>query len=374
MSKTHISDLSDQKRLIYQALGERIPREEITTRINNDPASKELFESFSGADQEKIIGFLAGEQTLQILYDKFFKKILDPEEHRRRVEALLSAILGEKVEIMEVLPKEGIAITDGGSQVIMDIILRLSDGSTTAVEMQRLGYLLSGERTSCYLSDMIMRQYGKIRDEKGRSFSYKDMKTVNLIVIMEKSSPEFREVAPEYIHKRTVSYDSGARVKSLENVIYISLDTFREKHKNKIETELDAWLTFFTAERPDEVLGLLINRPGFLPMYQEITEFRRKPEEVIGMFSEALRIMDRNTTKYMIDELHDQLNAALQKETELSQALSDKKQTIDDQSRTIDDQSQTISELQQNNAELNQIIAELMERIRELEKKDSPLK
>ena len=46
------------------------------------------------------------------------------------------------------------------------------------------------------------------------------------------------EVAPEYIHKRTVSYDSGARVKSLENVIYISLDTFKEKHKNKIETEL----------------------------------------------------------------------------------------------------------------------------------------
>ena len=117
-------------------------------------------------------------------------------------------------------------------------------------------------------------------------------------------------------------------------------------------------------------------------MYQEITEFRRKPEEVIGMFSEALRIMDRNTTKYMIDELHDQLNAALQKETELSQALSDKKQAIDDQSRTIDDknriiddQSRTIDdqsriiddkdkvilELQQNITELNKMIAELMD-------------
>ena len=96
-------------------------------------------------------------------------------------------------------------------------------------------------------------------------------------------------------------------------------------------------------------------------MYQEITEFRRKPEEVIGMFSEALRIMDRNTTKYMIDELHDQLNAALQKETELSQVLSDKNRTIDDQSRTINDQSRVISELQQNNAELNKIIAELMD-------------
>jgi len=375
MSKTHISDPSDRQKLIDQALGERIPREEITARINNDPASKELFELFSGEDQEKIIAFLAGEQTLQILYDKFFKKILDPEEHRGRVEALLSSILGEKVEITEVLPKEGIAITEGGSQVIMDIILRLSDGSTTAVEMQRLVYLFSGERTSCYLSDMIMRQYGKVRDEKGRSFSYKDMKTVNLIVIMEKSSPEFKEVAPEYIHKRTVSYDSGAKVKSLENVIYISLDTFREKHENKIETELDSWLTFFTAERPDEVLRLLRSRPGFLPMYQEITEFRRKPEEVIGMFSEALRIMDRNTTKYMIDELHDQLNAARQENNELSQVLSDKSRTIDDQNRIIDDKNQTIddqnriiddkdkviSELQQNNAELNKIIAELMD-------------
>ena len=110
-------------------------------------------------------------------------------------------------------------------------------------------------------------------------------------------------------------------------------------------------------------------------MYQEITEFRRKPEEVIGMFSEALRIMDRNTTKYMIDELHDQLNAALQKETELSQVLSDKNRTIDDQSRIIDDKNQTIddqnriiddkdkviSELQQNIADLNKVIAELMD-------------
>jgi len=40
------------------------------------------------------------------------------------------------------------------------------------------------------------------------------------------------------------------------------------------------------------------------------------------MFSEALRIMDRNTTKYMIDELHDQLNAARQEKNEMSQVLS----------------------------------------------------
>ena len=388
MPNNHIIDLSDQQKLIEQALGERISREEIISGIDNDPSLKEMFYSFSVEDRKKIIAFLAGEQTLQILNDKFFKKILNPEEHRQRVEALLSAILGEKVEIIEVLPREGIAITEGGSQVIMDIILRLSDGSTTAVEMQRLGFLFPGERTSCYLSDMIMRQYGKVKDEKGKNFSYKDMKKVNLIVIMEKSSPEFRKVSPKYIHKRKVSYDSGVKVKSLENVIYISLDTFRERNKNKISSEIDAWLTFFTAERPDEVLSLLSCRPDFLPMYMEVTEFRKKPGEVIGMFSEALRIMDRNTTKYMIDELHDQLNEAIQEKTELDKTINDQHRTIDDQHRTIDDQSRTIDdqsrtiddqnrtiddqnrrikELQNNNTEKDQIIDELRKRIKDLE-------
>ena len=88
-------------------------------------------------------------------------------------------------------------------------------------------------------------------------------------------------------------FDSGAKVKNLENVIYISLDTYKERGDNKINSELDAWLTFFTAEKPEDVLRLLNCYPEFLPMYQEIAEFRKKPEEVIGMFSEALRIMDR---------------------------------------------------------------------------------
>ena len=34
---------------------------------------------------------------------------------------------------------------------------------------------------------------------------------------------------------------------------------------------------------------------------------RRRPEEVLGMFSEALRILDQNTVKYMIEELQKQL-------------------------------------------------------------------
>ena len=34
---------------------------------------------------------------------------------------------------------------------------------------------------------------------------------------------------------------------------------------------------------------------------------RQKPEEVLGMFSEALKILDRNTVTYMIEELKKEL-------------------------------------------------------------------
>ena len=344
MSNNRVIDQSDQK-LIEQALGKKVSRDKITLAINKDLRTKKLFDTFSFYDQEKIIAFLAGERTLQILCDSFFKKILDPLATRERVESLLSAIYGEKVEIVEVLPKEGIVISDGGSQVIMDIIVRLGDGSYTTVEMQRLGYLFPGERTSCYLSDMMMRQYQKVRSDRGNKFSYKDLNKVNLIVIMEESSKEFKAVAPEYIHRREMSFDSGAKVKNLENVTYISLDTFKEKNHNEIETELDAWLTFFTAEEPEDVLRLINSHPEFLPMYQEITEFRKDPAEVIGMFSEELRILDRNTTKYMIDELHEQVEAAQQIIIEKDQTINKQTQTINSQVQTIEEQAKTIEQL-----------------------------
>ena len=346
MSINHVIDQSDQK-LIEQALGKRISRDKIISDINGDPDTKVIFDTFSPEDQEKIIAFLAGERTLQILCDSFFKKILDPGVTPERVESLLSAIYGEKVEIVEVLPKEGIVISDGGSQVIMDIIVRLSDGSYTTVEMQRLGYLFPGERTSCYLSDMMMRQYQKVRSNKGKNFSYKDLNNVNLIVIMEESSKEFLAVAPEYIHRRETSFDSGAKVKSLENVTYISLDTFKEKNQNEIGTELDAWLTFFTVEKPEDVLRLLSSHPEFLPMYKEITGFRKEPAEVIGMFSEELRIMDRNTTKYMIDELHEQVEAAKQELETAQQQAEAAQQELETAQQQVEAAQQELETAQQ---------------------------
>ncbi len=213
----------------------------------------------------------------------------------------------------------------------MDIIVKLKDGSITTVEMQRIGYLFPGERTNCYLADMIMRQYNDMRPLRGKDFSYKDMRPVRLVIFMEQSSAEFMAVAPEYIHVRETTYNTGANLNDLEHVVYFSLDTYRKLPHNKISTLLDAWLTFFSYEDPEHVISLIDQYPEFMPMYLDIAEFRSNPGEVMDMFSEALSIMDHNTTKYMVDELN--------------QTISNQTHTINDQARTIADQPSKISKL-----------------------------
>ena len=109
-----------------------------------------FLDSFSEEDQERVLAYLAGERTLQILYDKFFQKVLSPTCHPERLQSLMSAVFGQSVEIVEILSREEMTITEAGSQVVMDIIIKLLGGDLVTVEIQRIGYLFPGERSSCY--------------------------------------------------------------------------------------------------------------------------------------------------------------------------------------------------------------------------------
>ena len=108
-------------------------------------------------------------------------------------------------------------MSEKGSFVIMDVLVQTEDGSYINVEMQKHGYDFTGERSTCYMSDLVMRQYNKVKSEKGKSFSFKDMKPVYLIVLMESSSKNFKAVAPEYIHHVQYLCDTGAEVNFLAN-------------------------------------------------------------------------------------------------------------------------------------------------------------
>ncbi len=193
-------------------------------------------------------------------------------------------------------------MSDTGSFIIMDIIVTLSDGTTVNVEIQKIGYDFPGERASCYISDFIIRQYNRVKDERVKHFSFRDLKPVILIVIMEESTSVFKAVAPKYIHREKISFDSKAKVQTLFKTIYTSLDTFHTVVHN-INTKLEAWLTFLSSDHPADIVRPVNAYPEFLACYQDNMEFRKKPKELMNRYSEALAILDKNTEIYMCENL-----------------------------------------------------------------------
>lgn len=311
-------------------LGEQVSRKEAIKIIMQSESAYSKFREFTEKHQEDILEFIQGNKGLPILYDGFYKHVLDPERNPERLEGFLTELFGQTVTIEQVLSKEGNKLADEGSLVVMDIIVRLSDGSIVDVEMQKHGYLFAGERSSCYLSDMIMRQYNRIKRKKKKDFRFKDMKPVYLVVLMEKSTKEFKDVYPQYVHRLEKSFDTGVRLNLLSNLTYISLDTFKNVREN-INNKMDAWLTFLSSDEPEDMIELVEMYPEFLECYHDIIEFRRSPEELINMFSEALIQMDKNTVQYMIEEQ--------QKELEENQKV------LEEQQKELKEKDRVIKEL-----------------------------
>ena len=111
----------------------------------------------------------------------------------------------------------------------------------------------------------------------------------------------------DILHRSVLSFDTGLKVKPLQNFIYISLDIFRKLEHNSL-TELDAWLYFLSSDNPADILRIVKQYPFFQELYQDIVKFRFQPKELITMYSDALRILDQNTAHYMIEELQAKLS------------------------------------------------------------------
>ncbi len=51
------------------------------------------------------------------------------------------------------------------------------------------------------------------------------------------------------------------------------------------------------------IVPIIKQNPKVIPMYREISELCRNVEKVMGLFSKELQILDKNTVKYMIDQM-----------------------------------------------------------------------
>ena len=67
-------------------------REELCKKIQTTPELKFQFDSWDESQQEEFLQFCTGMQGVKILYDSFFKEILNPDTAPSRLEELLSLI------------------------------------------------------------------------------------------------------------------------------------------------------------------------------------------------------------------------------------------------------------------------------------------
>ncbi|WP_277237963.1 PD-(D/E)XK nuclease family transposase [Merdimonas faecis] len=316
-------------------------REEVWQEISEKEKLLEIYRQWNREQQEEFLDFCTGNKGIKILYDAFFKEILNPESAPERLEEFLSLILEQKVKILKVLPNDTVRIADESSLVIMDIVIEMEDHSIANVEVQKIGYLFAGQRSACYSADLLLRQYKRVKGEKGKTFSYRDIKKVYTIVLYEKSPREFKDFPKNYIHRFSQKSDTGVEMELLQEYVYIPLDVFRDIVHNKgIRNKLEAWLEFLSTDSPEEIAELVEAYPGFRKLYAEVYSLCLNVERVMEMFSKELQELDRNTVQYMIDEMQEEIDG--------------KQEEINEQRRKLDEKEALILSLQEEIKQLKQ--------------------
>ena len=288
--------------------------------------------------------FLKGKKSLPLLYDPFFKKIFNPVERRDRLSELVSCLLGQKVTVLEVFPNEDSQFL--GVMIIMDMVVLMADGSIANIEIQKISYDFPAERISCYSADLVLRQYKMItgKNQVGKHEtsmngsskpSYKDMRKVHTIILFEDSNKSLISEVDKalYFHVGKTKFNTGIKIELLQDFVLVSLDTFRKYRYSDIKegrteiTDYDydssqynnalvsekmkrdrlKFLSLFVAETPQEIDKLVETFPDLESVRHDINEYLERPGEVLSMFSEALRILDRNTAELMVDRMKDEI-------------------------------------------------------------------
>ena len=315
---------------------------ELLSEIRTHDDLSATFDKWSIEQQEQFLNFCTGVSGLKFLYDGFFKELMNPEYTPERLNDFLSLLLKTKVQVREVLPNDSTRITDESSLLITDIVVELEDRSLANVEVQKIGYSFPGQRSACYSADLLLRQYKRVRGEKGKHFSYKDIKNVYTIILFEESTGDFHDFPNTYLHYFEQKSNTGLQLELLQKFLLIPLDIFRKNQQNKtITNKLDAWLLFFSSDDPNDIIRLISEYPEFQAMYEQAYQICRNVGKIMGIFSEELRILDRNTVQLMIDEMQD---------------------TINSQKNTIDSQKDTIDSLRTELLELKQLVESLKDK------------
>ena len=166
---------------------------------------------------------------------------------------------------------------------------------------------------------------------------------------MEQSSEAFKNHSDEYIHRGEWKFDTGLEMNMLQKYFYIPIDICLSIVDNKIDkgalSELEAWIYFIGSDKPNNMEKIIREYPKFAKMYEEINIFRKNPKESVGMFSEALRILDENTVKLMIEQQKEEIARVEAELADKNAELADKNAELADKNAELADKDVQIEEL-----------------------------
>ena len=134
--------------------------------------------------------------------------------------------------------------------------------------------------------------------------------------VLQRYFPIIRDRQEVMEEIRSQASDTGLQMDLLQEYTFIAIDIFKKILQNKGVrkcNKLDAWLAFLSVDEPERIVELIEVYPEFEPLYKEVYGMCRNMEDFMGIFSEELAILDKNTVDYMIDEMQDKIDE--QKET-----------------------------------------------------------
>ena len=320
--------------------------DEVLREMKEMPGAYRMYQGWNEELRNRFMDFCMGKKTLPVLYDTVFKKLMNPDTHPERLEDCISCLLKQRVTIQTVLPMEDI-LMDGASTMVMDILVRLNDGALVLVEIQKIPYYFPAERASCYSADLLLRQYSRVKTEKGASFSYTDLRKVYTIIFYEKSVEEFKTYPEHCTHHARMVCDSGLKLNFLQEFYLVALDVFRKSEYSKHRDPKDrlvGWLSFFCTENAEAAEALCHDYPWLSELYAEMAEFGRRPEELMTMFSEMLREMDRNTIRYMVDDMKEQIEKGKVEKAELQGQIEKGKVELAEINKALTEKNAALAE------------------------------
>ena len=145
-------------------------RKEVLAKIHDKVELLKLFYSWTEEQQEEFLDFCTGVRGPRMLYDAFFKEVMNPESAPERLNEFLSLILGTPVKIYAILPNDSTRLADESSLLITDIVVELKDGSLANVEEAerlRADRLEESERQKSEQLEQALRRIAELEEQKG---------------------------------------------------------------------------------------------------------------------------------------------------------------------------------------------------------------